>query len=347
LQGFSSTIIYGFVPVLGLYDSDEYISQLKSATEQVTSALQTQYKGKEVPYYFTIPKTISVPITWLTYLKQDGEVNFCPPYIPPPVDTTKSGTESTPAPAAPKACVVESTSFNPDNPDQNAEVALRWDRLIVILGLLTILTIIYVFMERIIGKTILPWDGTAMLGESLTNAFLKEDAVSAHLAADISNVSSRADALFARSSLMLIAGIIVAFVGITVYAFLTTEHLPDPVPFLRPDKPPTFDELIKLKREDILLGVVSSIARNFRYVIIFIFVETIAWFLLRQYIALIEDYKTFYRLFLRRQNYLVSYLMLKDVHKSRQPPNILIPVMMLHEDLSGTVEKNRSLESQT
>ena len=38
-----------------------------------------------------------------------------------------------------------------------------------------------------------------------------------------------------------------------------------------------------------------------------IFIEAIAWFLLRQYRALIEDYKIFHRMYLKRANYLIAY----------------------------------------
>ena len=43
-----------------------------------------------------------------------------------------------------------------------------------------------------------------------------------------------------------------------------------------------------------------------------LFVEAIAWFLLRQYRALIEDYKVFHRVYLRRANLLAALRITSD-----------------------------------
>jgi hypothetical protein len=73
-----------------------------------------------------------------------------------------------------------------------------------------------------------------------------------------------------------------------------------------------------------------------------LFIEAIAWFLLRQHRVLIEDYKSFYRLYIRRTNYLT---VLKLVAESTDASHkgLLINALLI-EDLSGRLRQGETTE---
>jgi hypothetical protein len=171
----------------------------------------------------------------------------------------------------------------------------------------------------------------------------------AQMLSDVQRTFDRADALFARSSLMLISGILVAFVGVVVFAFLTSgnyiETRTDLPVFVGGSSGSSIKEYRGYLWQSAEISILRSIAGNFRYAIIFIFLESIAWFLLKQYRALIEDYKAFYRIYLRRQNYLSSYLILRG-RNFADAAEILVSASMLQEDLSGRLPKGEELESR-
>ena len=76
---------------------------------------------------------------------------------------------------------------------------------------------------------------------------------------------------------------------------------------------------------------------------ILIFIEAIAWFLLRQYRTLIEDYKSFHKMYLKRSNYLISYLILRkqDSAGSELP----LVMSLLEEDLSNKLGAEETTEA--
>ena len=74
-----------------------------------------------------------------------------------------------------------------------------------------------------------------------------------------------------------------------------------------------------------------------------LFIEAIAWFLLNQYRALIEDYKSFHRMYLKRANYLISFRTLaKD---STLETRLLLVMSLLEEDFSGKLMSGETTES--
>jgi len=151
---------------------------------------------------------------------------------------------------------------------------------------------------------------------------------------DVNLAMQRADSLFARSNLMLFAGIIVAFLGVLLFAILTS--LASEPAVARPFVP---------EPEDFWRIIVNSAIANFRPTAIFIFLETISWYLLRQYRALIEDYKAFYRIYLRRQNVLAAYIIAHN-RPLEQSAELVVVASLLQEDLSGHISKDRRHESE-
>ena len=76
---------------------------------------------------------------------------------------------------------------------------------------------------------------------------------------------------------------------------------------------------------------------------VLVFLESISWFLLRQYRALIEDYKWFHRLYIKRANYLAAICIL-DRPKPR-PEDMFLAAALVREDLSGKLSKGETTES--
>jgi hypothetical protein len=92
---------------------------------------------------------------------------------------------------------------------------------------------------------------------------------------------------------------------------------------------------------DVLSDHVTRAIRPFG---ILIFIEGIAWFLLRQYRALMEDYKAFHRGYIRRVNILVAF---KILHDNPNPPQAVLALAgaLWTEDLSGRLKKDETTEN--
>src|SRR5713101_9442117 len=71
-----------------------------------------------------------------------------------------------------------------------------------------------------------------------------------------------------------------------------------------------------------------------------IFMEGIAWFLLRQYRVLIEEYKSFLRVYLKRSIYLIAW----KAASSAADKQFAVAQAMVSDDLSGTLNKNETTE---
>jgi len=77
---------------------------------------------------------------------------------------------------------------------------------------------------------------------------------------------------------------------------------------------------------DIKVYIFSSI-RPFSMLI---FIESIAWFLLRQYRSLIEDYKNFYAVYLKKSNFISAIKLLSDPnYKNEQQFSIILSLISL------------------
>jgi hypothetical protein len=189
---------------------------------------------------------------------------------------------------------------------------------------------------------------------------------------DVQLAIRRADALFARSNLMLLSGIIVAFLGVGLFSVLTGlvgAHgaSTSSVTVAAGNSPPStvsFQSGANVARSQSVSTAAESrdttgkadvnyfwntatmaVIQNFRPTTIFIFLETISWYLLRQYRALVEDYKAFYRIYLRRENLLVAYV-ISNNHTHDKAAALLVVGSMLHEDFSGRLKQNERLDSE-
>jgi hypothetical protein len=91
---------------------------------------------------------------------------------------------------------------------------------------------------------------------------------------------------------------------------------------------------------DAKLTIVSYLPLAIRPIGMLLFVEAIAWFLLRQYRALIEDYKSFNRVYLRRVNLLAA---LKIATESVSYPRPVVTAL-LTDNVTGRLGRGETTE---
>jgi hypothetical protein len=331
-------LLEGAYPLLG-FISDETEQALQKMGDDEAEKITKESKGTRI-FAPDSERTYSAPITWAASAKLGGYlfIHCAAPEPLPSDDKTPNKDQASKEyklAGTGEACKVESATFSTSS---KTEAFIRWDRFLFVAGLLIFCLMALAYLNRMAPQR----------KESAAQGFSASASLEQHLLEDTERAFDRGDALFARSSLMLVSGILVAFLGIVAFAFLTSasvESNPGLIDFSRRSDVPLAD-LERMRQNEFIYSLISSIARNFRYVLIFIFVETVAWFLLKQYRALIEDYKAFYRIYLRRQNYAMSYLMLKD-KSLKQSAETLVSASMLQEDLSGVLSKGQEIEGRT
>ncbi|BFP39510.1 hypothetical protein FGF1_03550 [Flavobacteriaceae bacterium GF1] len=114
---------------------------------------------------------------------------------------------------------------------------------------------------------------------------------------------SRSVELYSRSTLMLVSGILMSVVGIIVFAFF----LPDPENF-------TVDQFEKY------------LMYSIRPTMMLIFIESVAFYLLKQYRILIEDYKYFNNIYLDRLNNAEAYI-LQNEDKNKKHSDLIAKLL--------------------
>jgi hypothetical protein len=72
------------------------------------------------------------------------------------------------------------------------------------------------------------------------------------------------------------------------------------------------------------------------------FVEAIAWFLLRQYRALVEDYKLFHRMYLKRVNFIAALRIASEPDVT--PSKLSVAAALLMDDLSGRLKPGETTD---
>ena len=207
---------------------------------------------------------------------------------------------------------------------ETPKVSLRYDNLTLVFGLMLVWALIFYTLfsngsqqpDKVQRKLSSEAEVKSEVSKSSSNGYhvsaidLFED--------EVKLAEKKAEVLFTRSTLLLGGGIIMAFIGVVIF-YLT---LPEGT------KEDTFQSFwIKALRPT---GVL-------------IFVEAIAWFLLRQYRTLVEDYKWFHRIYMKRANYLAALRVLDRAVV--RPEDMFIAVSLIQEDLSGRISKDETTES--
>ncbi|MBN3815833.1 hypothetical protein G3N57_04090 [Paraburkholderia sp. Se-20369] len=146
------------------------------------------------------------------------------------------------------------------------------------------------------------------------------------LLVEINNAWFAARRFYNWSLYLLGSGVAMAFIGMAV--FILT--IPSREALLQDLQSPQVDWKIYL-----ILTI--------RPIGILIFMEAVAWFLLRQYRSATEDFKTFHKIYLRRSNYFSASKALAEL-ESREKA-VLLANALLAEDLSGRLNDGQSTEA--
>jgi hypothetical protein len=165
-----------------------------------------------------------------------------------------------------------------------------------------------------------------------------------YLAIDVQRALATSEQLFSRSTLLLVGGVVMAFIGVGVFfmslrlgdAGQVMNPIVDIASIATPQTPQAPQSTAGFSATDHLLFAFRSFA-------MLIFIEAIAWFLLRQYRSLIEDYKSFYRHYMRRANYLAA-VKLSDQKQDKELYNKIIETL-LAEDLTGRMNKDQTTDT--
>lgn len=208
------------------------------------------------------------------------------------------------------------------------QVKLRLDRIILWLGtfavLLAVLTTLVPSLTRFrFGPLHIELPSIIDKGERAEPKDKSTESVAALtpvdlFATEVQAAERRADGFFARSTLLLAGGIVMAFIGVGIF----------------------YVTLPETQREETLMSYWPKVVRPTG---VLIFVESIAWFLLRQYRALVEDYKWFYRLYLKRANYLAALRILGT--GAVRPEDVFVAASLIQEDFSGRLKAGETTES--
>lgn len=178
-----------------------------------------------------------------------------------------------------------------------------------------------------------------------------EDPVEAVLRQESDSAASLAASLNSRSLLMLGMGLVMAFVGVAIfYLTLPSDLGSGGAASITVSGEVSGDVSVAAakgeKAENSL--AMSYLLSAIRPTAMLIFIEAIAWFLLRQYRALVEDYKAFHRAYLKRVNYLVAYLAATRAETKAAEENgyaLAVIASMLSDDLSGKLREGETTEA--
>jgi hypothetical protein len=165
-----------------------------------------------------------------------------------------------------------------------------------------------------------------------------EPSTEQYLAADVRRVLSTSEQLFSRSTLLLVSGLVMAFVGVGVFFVSLTE-----VTGLPSTPAPQISEAASINAGFWFQTIgTRQLILTFKSTVMLVFLEAIAWFLLRQYRALMEDYKSFYRYCMRRSNYLAAFKLATERDEKLMGK---IVDTLLAEDLTGRLKRDETTEA--
>lgn len=281
----------------------------------------------------------------------------------------------------------------------SADVEVRPDRLALLLAAWLLAVMLLVLGPSLVAPSVVARNPITELSAEV---ILEREA-------DLARTQARA--LYSRSTLLLLGGIVIAFLGVVVFYLalpsdsytppgrvqklelvhkvLLGESSPMYLPrysgdaeydFLRrreferrelelrfldnsrrggerAEKPLTSIERFSERSPEHFAAVVKEVlapvsfkdmlseqvTRSLRPFGTLIFIEGIAWFLLRQYRTLMEDYKSFHRGYLRRVNTLIAYKLIMQ-NPAPTPAATGFISQLFGEDLSGRLKKDETTE---
>lgn len=212
----------------------------------------------------------------------------------------------------------------------NDELVTRYDQLVLWTGIWFMLTLILLWVPSLFGSPAPPITDSPPLPS-------RDRTVDDVLSAEVLATQQRANQLYSRSTLLLLGGIVMAFIGVGVF-YVTLPELGSAEPTIRLQSEGRPGPA-SITRTDLT----NYLARAIRPLGILFFVEGIAWYLLRQYRLLVEDFKSFHRIQLRRVNYLAAQKVLAT--KKPSASELVFAAALMQEDLSGRLKKDETTEA--
>lgn len=117
-----------------------------------------------------------------------------------------------------------------------------------------------------------------------------------------------------RSNLMLVAGLIMAFIGVTVFYItlpINTSSIAD---------------------------TWKIVTLSIRPTLILIFIEGISWYLLKQHKSLLNDYKYYHSIFNKKNNYLAAFKLISQNKSNDSSLQNILPLTLLSEEIKNIPE---------
>lgn len=118
------------------------------------------------------------------------------------------------------------------------------------------------------------------------------------------------------SNLMLVSGLVMAFIGVVVFYFTLPSNIS------------TTTDLMKI------------MTLSVRPTLILVFIEAVSWYLLKQHKVLLDDYKYYHSIYNKKVGYLAAYKLVTESQLSDEKLKSLIPVMILSEEIKKS-ESNK------
>ncbi|WP_447915802.1 hypothetical protein [Delftia acidovorans] len=137
--------------------------------------------------------------------------------------------------------------------------------------------------------------------------------------AEVKKAEGHAAVLFRRSTYLLTSGVLMAFIGVAIFHATLPDYISE-----------SSDKLVYVTHAIRAGGML-------------IFIEAIAWFLLKQYRSLIEDFKSFHRVYMKRANYLAAITIIEKPEIRGE--DIIVITALLGEDFSGKIRAGESTEA--
>jgi hypothetical protein len=163
------------------------------------------------------------------------------------------------------------------------ETRLRWDNILVLSVVAIVASVLAWTLLRGTGQAFAAHEFRKLPPPQSERTFIYDIFL-----ADIENAQAQSARLNRRANVMLLAGLIVAMVGAAVLFAMLPEASSES-------------------------GLGTALAGSIRPLGITIFVEAIAWYLLRQHRVLLEESRIFYQVYLRRSSQLGALALATDI----------------------------------
>lgn len=218
---------------------------------------------------------------------------------------------------------------------RDSSFVVRWDTLILITS--------FLIVAFVAGRTLRKQLPRAITVPKISKSGPQlSSSAEMYLVKDVERALERSEELFSRSTLLLVGGVVMAFVGVAVFfVSLADASATGSINIVA-----AAGSVVTTSAQSSEVGIFGIPGRQFfqafKSTAMLIFIEAIAWFLLRQYRALIEDYKSFYRYYMRRANYLASLKLVTEASDASLRARLV--EALLGEDLSGRLRQGETTE---